>query len=170
MTISFIRIDDRMIHGQIVTRWAMEKACDGILLIDNKAATNPILNTALKSASSKKVLIFTQEQFLLKYKEAINSNKNYFLITRNIEILSKLLLNEAISSELNITTINVGPQSARAREQMFNINRNADLSESDVLLLEKMYSRGYEFDFRLVPDSNNVLWSKVRKKILNALD
>ena len=27
MVVSFVRIDDRMIHGQTVTRWAKEKPC-----------------------------------------------------------------------------------------------------------------------------------------------
>ncbi len=30
MTISFVRIDDRMIHGLITTRWGKEMPCDGI--------------------------------------------------------------------------------------------------------------------------------------------
>lgn len=29
MAISFVRIDDRVIHGQLVTRWAKELPCDG---------------------------------------------------------------------------------------------------------------------------------------------
>ena len=29
MVVTFVRIDDRMIHGQTVTRWAKEKPCDG---------------------------------------------------------------------------------------------------------------------------------------------
>ena len=28
MSVSFIRIDDRMIHGQTCTRWAREYPCD----------------------------------------------------------------------------------------------------------------------------------------------
>ena len=30
MSVSFIRIDDRMIHGQTCTRWAREYPCDGL--------------------------------------------------------------------------------------------------------------------------------------------
>ena len=32
MSVSFIRIDDRMIHGQTCTRWAREYPCDGLVL------------------------------------------------------------------------------------------------------------------------------------------
>ena len=31
--ISFVRVDDRMIHGQTVTRWALEVPCDGIIAV-----------------------------------------------------------------------------------------------------------------------------------------
>ena len=41
--ISFIRVDDRIIHGQIVTRWSKEYPCDGIIAVNDKAATTPCL-------------------------------------------------------------------------------------------------------------------------------
>ena len=28
--ISFVRVDDRMIHGQTVTRWSLEYPCTGL--------------------------------------------------------------------------------------------------------------------------------------------
>lgn len=31
MVVTFVRIDDRMIHGQTVTRWAKEHPCDGLI-------------------------------------------------------------------------------------------------------------------------------------------
>ena len=33
MSITFVRVDDRMIHGQTCTRWALEYPCDGISAI-----------------------------------------------------------------------------------------------------------------------------------------
>lgn len=54
MTISFVRIDDRMIHGQTVTRWAKEYPCDGLVAVNNAAAGNTVLKQAYKAASDKK--------------------------------------------------------------------------------------------------------------------
>lgn len=167
MAISFMRIDDRIIHGQIVTRWAMENPCDGILAVNDKAATNPVLKTALKSASSKKTLIYTVDEFLSRAEDAIASSKNYFLITKDSETMFKILSN--LDSDKLPKIINVGPQSARANEKMYNINRNADLSKEEILQFDELFKLGYEVDFRLVPDSNNVLWSKSRSKILESL-
>ena len=38
--ISFVRIDDRMIHGQTCTRWAVEYPCDGLIAVNDAAAGN----------------------------------------------------------------------------------------------------------------------------------
>ena len=51
MAISFMRCDDRIIHGQVVTRWSMERPCDGIIAVNDKAAMDPLIRQALKAAS-----------------------------------------------------------------------------------------------------------------------
>ena len=53
MTVSFVRIDDRMIHGQTVTRWAKEYPCDGLIAVNDAAAKNKVLIQAYKGASDK---------------------------------------------------------------------------------------------------------------------
>ena len=47
--ITFIRIDDRMIHGQTCTRWAIEYPCTGLIAVNDKAATNSVLKAAYKN-------------------------------------------------------------------------------------------------------------------------
>lgn len=56
MPVSFIRIDDRMIHGQTCTRWAREYPCDGLVAVNDKAAGNSVLKAAYKAASGKRHL------------------------------------------------------------------------------------------------------------------
>ena len=46
MSVSFIRIDDRMIHGQTCTRCAREFPCDGLVAVNDKAANNSVLKAA----------------------------------------------------------------------------------------------------------------------------
>ena len=51
--------DDRMIHGQTCTRWALEYPCDGIVAVNDAAANNSVLKAAYKSASGKKTFVWT---------------------------------------------------------------------------------------------------------------
>lgn len=162
MAITFVRIDDRIIHGQVVTRWSMEYPCDGILAVNDKAAKDNILKSALKAASTKKTLIYTYEEFLTKMEQAIKSEKKYFLITKEPITMAKLLVENDLKVE--VKNINVGPQSARPRTK--NVNNNADITEEEIEAYESMFQKGYDIDFRLVPDGKSVLWSNVREKMI----
>ena len=73
MSVSFLRIDDRMIHGQTVTRWSLEYPCDGLIAVNDKAATTDALKMAYKSASTKKTFVWTYEAWKKK-------NQKYILL------------------------------------------------------------------------------------------
>ena len=62
--ITFMRVDDRIIHGQIITRWSKEYPCDGIIAVNDKAATTPVLKQSFVASTEKKVFIWTMEHFL----------------------------------------------------------------------------------------------------------
>lgn len=162
MSIEFLRIDDRIIHGQVVTRWAMEYPCDGIIAINDKAASDKLIKSVLKAASEKKTFIFTFEQFEEKKQKMIDSDKKYFLITKNPIDMARILVDYEM--KVNTTLVNVGPQSAR--DNTTTVNKNADITADEALAYEKIYQKGYKVDFRLVPDEKSVLWGNVREKFI----
>ena len=55
-------MDDRIIHGQIIIRWSTEYPCDGIIAVDDKAASSEVIRNALLAASTKKTNIWTREK------------------------------------------------------------------------------------------------------------
>ena len=70
-------IDDRMIHGQTVTRWAKEKPCDGLITVNDAAASNKVLIQAYKGASDKKTFVWTKEAFKEKSAKVTESDSRY---------------------------------------------------------------------------------------------
>lgn len=162
MAISFIRCDDRIIHGQIVIRWSTEFPCDGIIAVNDKAATNDIIKSALKSASNKKTFIWTYDQFMTKMEQAVNSEKNYFIITKEPISMARLLVDEKM--KVNVDTLNIGPQSAR--EGTYSIGKNADITKEEIQAYERIHQAGYKINFQLVPDINKIEWKDIRKKML----
>jgi len=161
--ISFIRIDDRIIHGQIVIRWSTEYPCDGIIAVDDKSATNEVLRSALKSATGGiRTLVYTREQFLEKMAEAVGSEKNYFVITKGPSAMAELLVDHGMKTETKM--LNVGPQSAR--QGTYHVNRNAEITKEEMRDYERMHDLGYKISFQLVPDNPKVEWKDVREKLL----
>ena len=80
--ISFVRVDDRMIHGQTVTRWSLEYPCTGLIAVNDAAAKNPVLKGAYKSASDKKTFVWAVDEFIAKAPKVLESKDKYFLISQ----------------------------------------------------------------------------------------
>ena len=90
--ISFMRVDDRIIHGQIITRWSKEYPCDGIIAVNDKAATTPVLAQSFKASTDKKVFVWTKDHFKEVQEKVLNSPKRYFLITKNPVDMKEILV------------------------------------------------------------------------------
>lgn len=162
--ISFIRCDDRIIHGQVVTRWSMERKCDGIIAVNDAAANSPLLRQALKASSTKKTFVWTREMFLSKMAEAIKSDKCYFVITKE-PLMMLQLMQDGMTVDTDI--LNVGPQSAK--DNTINVNKNCGITIEQIKAYEEITKLGYDVQFQLVPDETLVKYSSVRGKLLENL-
>ncbi len=49
--IPLLRLDERLIHGQVAIKWSRHYSVDRIVVIDNEAATNPIIEKSLMMAA-----------------------------------------------------------------------------------------------------------------------
>ena len=97
----FVRIDDRLIHGQIVTAWCNTLNVGEIIAIDDNLAQNPMLQSIVIMGVPKQYhpSIVTTE----KAKELLQTEtqKNRLVITRfakNIAELKEFYLQIAITS------------------------------------------------------------------------
>ena len=153
MSINFIRIDDRVIHGQLVTRWSKERNCDGIIAVDDNIVKDEVLCQVLKSAvpNTIKTFIFDVIQ---------ESNKHYFLIVKSPITLQR------ISEKINLldlsSEINVGPMSTR--DDSITIGANASILPQEAIAFNHLESLGLKVEFRLVPDSNQQFWNNIKDK------
>ncbi|MGL9922080.1 PTS system, mannose-specific IIB component [Enterococcus sp. DIV1758] len=136
MSISFVRIDDRMIHGLITLRWTKEMPCDGIIAVNDKAASNPILKEAYKAAAQdKKTFIWTMAHFFDVKDKVLASKSKYFLITKSPLDMKKILVDwHFVPSEVKM--INVGP--GNDREGTIKLGITNPLQQKKQRLLKKL--------------------------------
>ncbi|MGL5722417.1 MAG: PTS system mannose/fructose/N-acetylgalactosamine-transporter subunit IIB [Brevinema sp.] len=162
MSINFIRIDDRMIHGQVITRWIKEKECNGIVIVD-PVAEDPVLSGILKSAvpSNLKAFIFNQNVFVEKYDKIAESAQKYFLIVKSPITLSNLS-NLIPTMFNNKIVLNVGPLSMR--EGGVSVGDNACLIPEEIVAFNILDKKGVKIEFQLVPDSPKQSWLEIKEK------
>ncbi len=149
MAISFIRVDDRMIHGQTVTRWSLEYPCTGLIAVNDAAAKNPVLKQAYKSASDKKTFVWGVDEFLSK------SSK---VITKNPIDMKKILVDADFDP--GVKTIIIGP--CNDRPGTTKLGNNQSITNDEAAALEAIMQKGYEIEFALVKETAIGNWKKFR--------
>jgi len=155
--ISFVRIDDRIIHGQVVTRWSKEFPCDGIIAVNDKAASTPVLAQSFKASTDKKVFCWTKEQFKAKAETVLKSEKNYFLITKNPIDMKELLVDFGFVPS-NVKRIVVGP--CNKRPGSIQIGQNQELLPEEAACVEELSKAGYSILFALVAETAVGYWKE----------
>lgn len=156
--ISFIRIDDRMIHGQTVTRWSLEYPCDGLIAVNDAAASDPILKQAYKSASDKKTFVWTLDHLKDVQQRVLDSKDRYFLITKNPQDMKKILVDMGFKPGMD--RVIVGP--CNDRPNATKLGNNQSITQEEAQALEDIANAGYTVEFALLKEKSIGEWPKFR--------
>ncbi len=158
MSVSFVRVDDRMIHGQTCTRWALEYPCDGLIAVNDAAAGNSVLKAAYKSASGKKTFVWSLEEFKAKCQKVLDSKDRYFLITKNPVDMAKILVDQGFKP--GVDTVIIGP--CNDRPGSVKLGNNQSIVPEEAEALERIMQAGYEVEFALLKEEAIGNWKKFR--------
>jgi mannose/fructose/N-acetylgalactosamine-specific phosphotransferase system component IIB len=157
MPISFVRIDDRVIHGQIITRWTRMKECHGILVIDDTIANDPMQKKIFSHAAPRdvKVGIYTVEEGIEKIGKAVQAKNSYFVIVRSPVTLQRLSESGAEFGG----QVNVGPMSARPGAD--TIGKNVAVTVEERHAFDYLDEKGMDITFQLVPEETPYRWGSI---------
>ena len=160
MAISFVRIDDRMIHGQTCTRWALEYPCDGLIAVNDQAATTPVLKAAYKNASGKKTFVWTYDEWKEKCQKVLDSKDRYFLITKEPILMAKILVDDKFDP--GVREVNIGP--CNDRPGAVKLGNNQSITQEEAEAIERIMQAGYNVEFALLKDEAIGNWKKFRNQ------
>lgn len=161
MSVSFVRIDDRMIHGQTVTRWAKEYPCDGLVAVNDAAAGNSVLKQAYKAASDKKTFVWTKDAWKAKSQKVLDSNDKYFLITKNPVDMKEILVDQAFVPS-DVKEVIVGP--CNDRPGAVKLGNNQSITQEEAEAFQAIQAAGYKVKFQLLPDVSIGYWDDFKGK------
>lgn len=161
MSITLVRIDDRVLHGQTVTRWLGTRPCKGILIVDDGVARDEFQTKIFKNAAPTgvKVGVFGEEEGGKRITKAMSVKNGYFVICKSPRTLVNLL-NAGVDFGKNV---NVGPMSARANTVV--VGRNCALTRDEAEAFEELEQRGITVEFQLIPDNSVTPWKSIKEKM-----
>lgn len=160
MAISFIRVDDRLIHGEIITRWLNELPCDGVIAVDDKAAADPIISNVLKSAVPGQLrgFVMPTDRVARRWSDITKSPRKYFLIARS-PVTFKKLYEAGADLPKEAQKLNVGPMSERPGAK--SVAPNANVTKEELDSFNFLADKGMTIEFQLVPDSKKTTLKEV---------
>lgn len=144
--IQLIRIDDRLLHGQVAVSWKAELNYEAIVIASDSAAEDEIRKAALKLAKPDGVLIAIRsvnDSIELLKNEKLQK-LNVFVVTDTIENAQRLY--EGLDEN---PTLNIG--GIQQDENKKPVVSYAYLSEQDINILKTLEQDGHSIEFRLVP-------------------
>ena len=82
-----VRVDDRLIHGQVVTQWVNVFKAQHIVVIDNNVAKDKMQKSVLKFAAPPdiKVSIFSVDKAVEAWEKNQFGTKNVFVLFRDVK-------------------------------------------------------------------------------------
>ena len=104
MAIELIRIDDRLIHGQVATQWMKKYAIEQVVVVNREAAQDQLQQTILEIAAPTgvRIMVYDTEEFIEVYNSVEIKRRTLLLFTNPIELLT------CLKGGLKIDAVNIG--------------------------------------------------------------
>lgn len=161
MQVTVMRIDDRLIHGQIVTRWIDYAEAKRILVVDDKATADPMQQMLLKLAvpSGVKLEILTKADGLKRINED-QTKENVLLLMRNPAEANRFLEMGFAIDRINVGNIS-NSKSETGRKKMLDY---IYLEKQDVEAMQALIDKGVALDVRAIPTERTKDGAELLKK------
>jgi mannose/fructose/N-acetylgalactosamine-specific phosphotransferase system component IIB len=165
----WVRIDDRLIHGQVTVGWRQYLRYHEIWVVDDVVRGDPYLRDALRLAAPLGVKVQ-----VMGLEEAINaiagektsapasigrtSSGSVLMLLRNPEGVLALIEGGVVLDRVNVGNLGSRPGSVRAI-------KNVSLTQGHVAALDALVGRGVEVFFQLAPEDARFDWEAVRRRM-----
>ncbi len=145
MVIGLARIDDRLIHGQVATRWTKETNVQRIIVVSDEVAADTVRKTLLTQVAPPGVTAHVVDvaKMIRVYNNPKYAGERIMLLFTNPTDVLRL-----VEEGVKITTVNIGGMAYRQGKTQ--VNNAVSVDETDIEAFKKLDARGIELEVRKV--------------------
>lgn len=149
MEISVFRIDDRLIHGQIITAWIAYSDAKNIIVADDKAAADEFQQTLLKMATPDSInLKILSVDDAVSYIRFSREEGRTLLLVRGPEQALKFIEAGIKKDPVNVGNMNMKKGKTKVLGNMW-------VFPEDVEAIKNIYKHGVTMEVRAVPNERS---------------
>ena len=157
------RVDDRLIHGEVVTAWTPNSKANKIMIIDDEVAKDTFNVRVVKALAPAgvKVIVYNVDKAAEKLMVKGVDGERLMLLAKTPTTFHRL-----VRAGVPIKEVNLGGAGIRGERQPF-IN-NVALNPEEVLACESMKKAGCRVYYQLVPEQGVIEIDDAVKKAKEA--
>lgn len=146
MDIRLLRIDDRLIHGQVATTWAKVTGISRIIVVSNEVADNPLQKALLKQAAPPEIkanVISVSKLIRIASHPLLNDVKVMLLFTNPTDVMN------CYRQGIQFNSVNIGGMKFTEGKKM--VTHFISVNQQDIDAFVYLDSIGIELEIRKVP-------------------
>ena len=155
-----MRIDDRLIHGQVIAVWCKQRRFTRIVIVDDGVAADSFMREVLSLAAPPGLQVD-----VLSVKEGVEilSQDTPDRGTTMVLLKSPLAAKRVYDGGVKYSALNVGGiGSARGRKNIF---KNISASEEEIAILKYLMGQGVKITLLTVPGEKSKAFSDLVGKL-----
>ncbi|MDO9949539.1 PTS mannose transporter subunit IIAB [Glaesserella parasuis] len=159
LVIGLARIDDRLIHGQVATRWTKESRVSRIVVVNDDVAKDSVRSTMLKSVAPPGVTahVVPVDKMIRVYNNPEYANERMMLLFTNPTDVVRLM-----EAGVEFKSINIGGMAYKDGKKM--ITSAVAVDDKDIEAFKALDAKGIELDVRKVSNDSRQYMMDLLKK------
>lgn len=160
MKIGLARIDDRLIHGQVATRWTKETNVTRIIVVSDEVAADNVRKTLLTQVAPPGVtahVVDVAKMIRVWNNPKYGKDKVMLLFTNPTDVVR--LVEEGVT----IPSVNIGGMAFRQGKTQ--VNNAVSVDAKDIEAFKKLNDRGIELEVRKVSSDQKLKMMELIGKI-----
>lgn len=142
--IVWTRIDDRLIHGQVMTQWIQYAAANEVVIVDDGVAKDSFIQMIMKSSVPAKIsLKIFSVLDAIEYLNGEDNGKKILILVKTPGVLVALT-----DAGVKLNAVNVGGIGAKTGRK--TLYKNISTSEAENQDLRNLIDKGIKVFFRVV--------------------
>ncbi|MBH9985944.1 PTS sugar transporter subunit IIB [Lactobacillus sp. M0390] len=149
--IKMMRVDHRLLHGQVAFSWTSALSADCILIADDETASNELKKSAMKLAKPNgvKLVIKNVDEAIKSLKKGVTDKYKLFIVVGSIESAKKIIDGYPEIKTLNLGGTLPGPNKS-------NISKTIAITSSERDMLRDLLNEGVDINIQMVPSDSKV--------------
>ena len=151
--LKLLRVDHRMLHGQVAFSWTNNIDADCILIANDGVAGDELRKTTMKLAKPQgvKLVIKNVADSITALNSGVTDKYKLFIVVESVEDAYRLTKNVSF-----IKSINLG--GVKSKEGTRNISKAVNLLPEEEEMLKELDKAGIEIEIRQLPTDTKVIY------------